>query len=169
MDAAEPRPATEVAESRPATELEALRIVNTYVGWSAGAGLIPIPLVDMAAIAGVQLKMIHALSKFYGIPFSREVAKSVIGALVGGGGSSMLAAPAASLVKIVPLVGQIAGILTEPALAAASTYALGRVFTQHFETGGTLLNFDAEALRRYYKEQFTMAKDGQQRTAAKNE
>ncbi|HTE39534.1 MAG TPA: DUF697 domain-containing protein [Steroidobacteraceae bacterium] len=147
----------EAAENRPSTQMEALKIVNSYMGWSAGAGLIPLPLIDLAAISGVQLKMIHSLSKFYGIPFSRDAAKSVIGALVGGGSSTVLAAPAASLLKFVPVVGQIAGALTEPALAAATTYALGKVFIQHFETGGTFLNFDPEAVREYYKEQFAVA------------
>ena len=157
----------EAAESRSSTETEALRIVNSYMGWSAGAGLIPLPLIDLAAISGVQLKMIHALSKFYGIPFSRDVAKSVIGALVGGGSSTLLAAPAASVIKFVPVVGQIAGVLTEPALAAAATYALGKVFVQHFETGGTFLNFDPEALRQHYNEQFAMApQESRSRTTA---
>lgn len=159
----------DAAESRPSTETEALQIVKTYLGWSAGAGLIPVPLIDMVAISGVQLKMIHALSKFYGIPFSRDVAKSIIAALVGGGGTTVVAGPAASMVKMVPVVGQIAGVLTAPAIASASTYALGRVFVQHFETGGTLLNFDADALRRYYKEQFAVAQEDLARTAAKGD
>src|SRR5882757_8796143 len=121
----------DAAEHVPSMESDALRIVNSYVGWSAGAGLIPLPLADLAAISGVQLKMIHALSKLYGVPFSRDAAKSVIGALVGGGGALALAAPAGSALKLIPVVGQIAGALAQPALAAASTYALGKVFIQH--------------------------------------
>ncbi|MBW8727322.1 MAG: DUF697 domain-containing protein [Inquilinus limosus] len=148
MDAAEPKPSLESA---------ALRIVNSYMGWSAGAGLIPLPGIDLAAISGVQLKMVHALSKLYGLPFSRDAAKSVIGALVGGGSTYILAAPVGSIVKAVPVVGLIAGALTQPALAAATTYALGKVFIQHFETGGNLLNFNADDLRRYYSEQLAVA------------
>jgi len=142
-----------------ATESEALRLVNSYMGWSAGAGLVPIPVVDLAAISGVQLKMIHSLTKLYGIPFSREAAKSILAALVGGGGSLVLAAPASSMLKFIPVVGYVAGALTQPALAAASTYALGKVFIQHFETGGNLLNFSAADLRQYYAEQFAAARD----------
>lgn len=143
-----------------ATEAEAMRIVNSYMGWSAGAGLVPIPVADLAAISGVQLKMIHSLTKLYGVPFSRDAAKSVIAALIGGGGSLALVTPVSSLVKIVPVVGSIAGALTQPALAAASTYALGKVFIQHFETGGNLLNFNAADLRQYYSEQFAAARQG---------
>ena len=146
---------------QPGTEAAAIRIVNEYMGWSAGAGLVPIPLVDLAAMSGVQLKMIHSLTKYYDIPFSREAAKSIIAALIGGGGSFVIAASAGSMMKLIPVVGSVAGALTQPALAAASTYALGRVFIQHFETGGTLLNFNASDLREYYAEQFAAARKSQ--------
>jgi uncharacterized protein (DUF697 family) len=133
---------------------EAERIVNSYVGWSAGAGLIPLPLIDLAAITAVELKMLDDLAKFYDIPFSRNAAKSIIGSLVGGAGTVLAAVPAASIVKFVPLVGGIAGMLTEPAIAAAATYALGRVFIQHFESGGTFLDFKPEEVRAYYQAEF---------------
>jgi uncharacterized protein (DUF697 family) len=133
---------------------EAERIVNSYVGWSAGAGLIPLPLVDLAAITAVELKMLDDLAKFYEIPFSRNAAKSIIGSLVGGTGTVLVAVPAASLLKFVPIVGAIAGMLTEPAIAAAATYALGRVFIQHFESGGTFLDFNPEDVRAHYQAEF---------------
>ena len=38
------------------------KIVRNYMWWSMGAGLIPVPLVDMAAVTGVQLKMVADIS-----------------------------------------------------------------------------------------------------------
>ena len=35
---------------------------------------------------------------------------------------------------------------------AASTWAVGQVFTQHFETGGTFLTFDPERMKAHYAE-----------------
>jgi len=154
----------DAAEQKPSLESEASQIVKSYMGWSAGAGLIPLPGADLAAISGVQLKMVHSLSKLYGLPFSRDAAKSVIGALVGGGGAVVLSAPVGSLIKGVPVVGQIAGALTQPALAAATTYALGKVFIQHFETGGNLLNFNANDLRDYYNEQLAAVREAKPAT-----
>jgi len=145
---------------------EAERIVNSYVGWSAGAGLIPLPLIDLAAITAVELKMLDDLAKFYEIPFSRNAAKSIIGSLVGGAGTVMAAVPAASLLKFVPIVGGIAGMLTEPAIAAAATYALGRVFIQHFESGGTFLDFNPEEVRAYYQGEFRAKAGSAASTAA---
>ena len=42
-------------------EEEANRIISKYVGWGAGSGVIPVPLLDVAAIATVQVMMIRDL------------------------------------------------------------------------------------------------------------
>ncbi|HEX4111235.1 MAG TPA: DUF697 domain-containing protein [Stellaceae bacterium] len=144
---------------RPGKEAEAMHVVHEYMGWAAGGGLIPVPLLDLAAISLVELKMVHALANLYGVPFSRGAAKSIIGALIGGGGTFILAAPVASLVKFVPIVGAIAGALTEPAIAAAATYALGKVFISHFESGGTLLDFNIRTQRHQYEQHFAAARE----------
>jgi uncharacterized protein (DUF697 family) len=142
---------------RPGKEDAAIHIVHEYMGWSAGGGLIPVPLLDLAAISLVQLKMVHSLARLYGVPFQRSAAKSIIGALIGGGGTFVLAPPVASLVKFVPVVGTLGGMLTEPAIAAAATYALGKVFIQHFESGGTLLDFNIRTQRHQYEQHFAAA------------
>ena len=38
--------------------------------------------------------------------------------------------------------------------AGASTYAVGKVFTEHFASGGTFLTFDPEKVRKYYEQEF---------------
>lgn len=139
-------------DTTSAKTAEAESLVNNYMAWSAGAGLIPIPGLDLATIGLVQLKMLDDLSRIYAIPFSKNIAKSVIGALCGSAGSVAVAFPAASLIKIVPLVGPLASMFTEPAAAAAATYALGRVFIMHFESGGSFLDFDPNKVRKYFDE-----------------
>jgi hypothetical protein len=47
-----------------------------------------------------------------------------------------------------------------PALALASTVAVGRVFLQHFEAGGTLLDFDPEKMKSYFEAEFNKARTG---------
>ena len=37
---------------------------------------------------------------------------------------------------------------------SVSTWALGKVFIQHFESGGTFLDFDPEEVKEYFKAQF---------------
>jgi uncharacterized protein (DUF697 family) len=130
-------------------------IVRKYMLWSMGAGLVPIPWVDMAAIAGVQLKMVSDLAKRYKVAFAESQGKAIIGTLVGSVLPGKLSAGLlGGIVKMVPFVG----FVTVPAFAGASTYALGKVFEQHFASGGTFLTFDPESVRHYFQEQFEKGK-----------
>lgn len=133
---------------------EASKAVKTYMAWSTGASLIPVPLVDLATVTGLQIKMVSRLAAIYEIPFSPNIAKSVIGALISSILPVSVARGTSSLIKAIPGVGAILGALTAPAFTTASTYALGRVFIQHFEAGGTLLNFDPDAMRDHFKSEF---------------
>ena len=76
----------EVAEA----ELEGLspleqanKITRNFVLWSAGGGLIPMPLADIAAIYAAQVTMIAKLSKVYDIPFSEHKFKNTLLPLFG--------------------------------------------------------------------------------------
>jgi hypothetical protein len=40
------------------------------------------------------------------------------------------------------------------AISGGMTYAIGKVFVQHFESGGTLLDFQPEKMRKYYLDYF---------------
>jgi len=141
---------------------DADNIVRNHVVVSMGVGLIPLPIVDVVVLIGVQLNMLRKLSKIYNIPFSKDKGKHFIAALMGSGIPVSLSGSAASLVKAIPIIGQTSGILTMVALAGAGTYAVGKVFIQHFESGGTFLDFDPEKVKEYYSQ---MLKEGEKITA----
>ena len=138
-----------MAEGRTlTTHDQAEQSLRYYGKWAAAAGVIPVPVADLAAVAGIQLKMLSELAKIYEIPFKTDMGKAALGALAG----SLLPAKLGyggigSLIKSVPLVGSVAGVLTMPAFNYGSTVAIGRVFAKHFASGGTLLNFSADAVR----------------------
>lgn len=133
---------------------KAEKIVRNHMLVALGTGIVP-PVVDIAALTGVQIRMLYQLAHNYGLKFKDEWGKSVIGSLIGGYGMARLATQAVfSLMKFVPVVGQIAAPVSMSVVASASTYALGMVFIKHFESGGTLLNFDPEKLREYYYDQY---------------
>lgn len=135
-------------------EFDALRIVKKSSGWSAAAGLLPMPLIDLAAIGAVQVSMIKQLADHYGLPFRKDLAKSLVGAAVGSAGAFAVGAPIGSMMKAVPVVGTFVSTFVTPAAAAAATYALGKVFIQHFEAGGTLLDMNADTVREHYYAEF---------------
>lgn len=137
-----------------AGDKDADKILRNHVLGSMGVGLIPIPLVDLVALTGVQLNMLRKLAKTYNVPFSQDKVKNLLASLIGGGIPVTFSNAVASLIKSVPVIGQTTGAVAMPILAGATTYAVGKVFVQHFASGGTFLNFDPEAVREYYAAMF---------------
>lgn len=130
---------------------DAHQIVRKYALAGMAVGLIPLPLVDLAAMTAVQLKMAHRISEQYQVPFSRDAAKSVIASLLSSVVATSAALSLSSVVKVVPLIGSVSGAASMVVLSGASTYAIGKVFIQHFESGGTFLNFDPEKMRERFR------------------
>src|SRR5215216_1183434 len=135
----------------------ASQLVDRYSLWSGAAGLIPIPLVDVAAVGGLQLVMLRRLSEIYDIPFSENRGKSIIASLAGSVLPASTATTSAmmvgSLAKGLPGVGWAVGALTMPVFSAGATYVIGKVFIQHFASGGTLLDFNPPDYREFIKAQ----------------
>lgn len=110
------------------------RIVANYSRLAAAAGLIPIPGLNVVAFGGLQLKMIAELCAHYGVPFSSQLGRSIVAALIGS------VAPARLGMSAMPILG----IVTGPGLGYTATWAIGRVFMRHFASGGSLSDFDPE-------------------------
>jgi len=134
-------------------------VIRNYAYGSIAVGLIPIPLIDLVALTGLQVKLIHKLSTFYGVPFSNERTKNIIVALAGASVPLGLTRAFCSILKIVPVLGFSASVISMSALSAASTYAVGKVFVRHFESGGTFLNFNITKAKDYYEEQVKKGKE----------
>ena len=136
----------------PRDEL-ASHLVDRLSLWSGAAGLIPVPLVDMAAVGGVQLHMLRRLSQIYGVPFSENRGKSILTSLAGAVIPASTATTTASLMKSLPVIGTAIGALTMPVVSAGATWVIGKVFIQHFASGGTLLDFNPPDYREFIKTQ----------------
>lgn len=150
----------EAVELTPAEQRQAKvkSLVKKYAAVSAGLGLIPVPGIDIATVSSAQYAMIRDIAEIYGYESSKERIRVIVGSLLGGSlPVAIAAAGAGSLVKSIPFIGSIAGAILVPSLASASTFALGRVFTQHFETGGTLLDIDAQKMREHFEAEFKAA------------
>lgn len=138
---------------------QAKEIVRRCTKWAAAGGLLPIPVFDIVAVAGVQLAMLRELSAHYGVPFQRNLVKSLITALLGGvlpyvAGAGL----AGSIAKVLPVLGWGVGFAATSVLAGAATHATGVVFIQHFESGGTFLDFDPAATRDFFRREFEIVR-----------
>jgi uncharacterized protein (DUF697 family) len=146
-------------QSTSSKEAQADQIITKNLLWGAGAGILPIPLFDVVAIAAVQIKMLKELSDLYEVPFRESAVKNIIAALLAGLGAPTLSAMVTiSAFKFVPLLGPTLALLSSPGFAVAFTYAVGKVFTQHFASGGTFLDFDPKKVKAYFARQFEEGK-----------
>lgn len=153
--AAEPAEADQTAkmESKvpeiPKHEID--EIIRKRVYAAMAVGMVPIPLLDLAGMSAIQIEMVHALAKKYGVPFRPSLVKAIVGSLLGGFLPVAFAPAVASLSKFIPVIGWTASGVSMSLIGGAITYALGNVFGSHFESGGVLLDFDVKKWRNVFK------------------
>jgi uncharacterized protein (DUF697 family) len=114
---------------------------------------VPIPLLDVVTIAGVQLQMLRRLSQIYDVPFTDNRGKAIIAGLAGSVIPASSTMGIASALKAIPAVGTAISTAVMPFASAGATWVIGKVFIQHFASGGTLLDFNPPDYREFIKEQ----------------
>lgn len=126
------------AGSEPlATRRRALarRIVERYKLLAAVGGLFPLPIVNVAGVTAIILRMVKTLSDLYGVPFERDRTQSIIIGLMGGAAPTGVAAATASTLAFVVPGGGVVGLAVSSLTAAALTRGIGLVFVERFENG----------------------------------
>jgi uncharacterized protein (DUF697 family) len=144
------------AASPEEREAVASKLVDRFAIWSGVAGLVPLPVVDVLAVGGLQVQMLRRISQIYDVPFAENRGKSLIAAIAGAMIPATSSVGAASSLKFVPVIGTLTAIFVMPALSAGATYAIGKAFIQHFASGGTLLDFNPPDYREFIKSQKEM-------------
>lgn len=134
--------------------IEAEGIIRSHVVWAMGGGLIPIPLVDFAAVTAIQLEMLQQLASLYGVDYSKSMGKTFVSALTG----TTVARIGASLLKTIPGVGSVLGGASMSVMSGASTYAVGQVAINLFSTSGGLKNFNFDNVKQAYEDAYEKGK-----------
>src|SRR6185437_2776957 len=144
----------EAAADTPETrEQMASKLVDRFALWSGVAGLVPVPVLDAVAVGGLQIQMVRRISQIYDVDFSENRGKALLASQAGSMIPTTSGIGAASVLKAVPLVGTVVAGFVIPVLSAGATYAIGRAFIQHFESGGTLLDFNPQDYREFVRSQ----------------
>ena len=122
--------------------------VLKYSILSAVLGLNPIPVVSIAtdvAVVGLQAKMFRDIGQYWGRETGKDTVKQVMGGLGVGTGARIAVN---NLAKFLPGFGSVVAATTN----FASTWALGKVANQYWESGG-------KADMKMLKELFQRSKD----------
>jgi uncharacterized protein (DUF697 family) len=143
--------------TRELQDLYARQAMPHILGYSlmaATAGAVPIPLVDLILLSGIQTRMIYHLADLYGQPMTAKRFLEIAASL----GLGMVVRQASrELLKLIPFVGPVVGSVAAGALAGASTFALGKAFCYYYRVVHQGHIPKTEDLRRYYKEQLSIA------------
>lgn len=134
------------------TKKKAEKTVRRHMYGAFCAGLIPIPIVDIATLTAVQLDLVRKLTAVYEVPFSKNTVRNIVSSLLAGALPTVVGPYLASMLKAIPFFGFGLGLATVPVVAVAATYAVGQIFIRHFESGGTLLTFDTEKTKELFGE-----------------
>ncbi len=127
----------------------ALDILARYRRWTIAAAAAPIPLADAALVGGVQLRMVSRLARLYEVPFERVRVASLLSALFGGWTPYTIATGiAGAAARMAPGVGTVVGVATSIGTSTLATETIGKIFIQHFEEGGTFLDFEPRKYRQ---------------------
>ena len=134
---------------------DAREAIDTHVMLAVGASMIPSPVVDVVAITGIEVRLIGALARIYGYPVpTKLVLGKLLVSLIGSLGPLYFTTKMYSAVKAIPLVGHaaVAGLLA--VVNGAAVYAVGRVFQEHYESGGRFLSGDPAGVRRLFRRRY---------------
>ncbi len=138
---------TPIADPK-ARQKEVNEDVLKYSILSAVLGLNPIPVVSIAtdlAVVGLQAKMFRDIGQYWGRETSKDTVKQVLGGLGVGTGARIALN---NLAKFLPGAGSVFAATTN----FASTWAVGKVANQYWESGG-------KADMKMLKELFARSKD----------
>jgi len=149
-------PEEAVAREIDATEVatrhqQAKNRIKSHVLAASTLGLVPLPLFDLALLVGNQVAMVYGLSRLYGVPFDKLRARAIIASLLAGSAPVLSVVGLSSGAKLMPGIGSLLGSGSVAVSGGALTYAVGQVFVQHFEGGGSLLDLDPAAMRRLFR------------------
>ena len=154
-DMSDPASATNRAMAQPVAtnwHPQSRQLIKDYVIGAMALSTVPVPIVDLVTVTLLQTRMVYKLTRLYGADFDANSARSWIITLVGTAATIPLSISVfASLVKIVPGAGSWLGAMSLPLLSGASTYAVGVVFAQHFESGRSFLTVDPIGARERYQ------------------
>lgn len=158
----------------------AQKIVLKFVTSTSATGVLTIPLADITLQIGQQVAMLKSISTVYKINVSKNKLNTLVMVVLGVGGTAIVGRNvAATLAKMIPIIGPFAGQVISVGTAGTLTLALGNAYMEVCEAvkKGELEEDDltkkkgSDLLKRLFMEYFEKeeAKKKSKEESVKNE
>ncbi|MBR9980842.1 MAG: hypothetical protein KFF50_07430, partial [Desulfatitalea sp.] len=130
------------------------------MGYATAAGAFgAMPMVDMALVPALQMKMLHSLARLYQLTWTRRSSTEFFGLLGAGFMAGYgLRWAGRGVAKLIPGLGQTLGAVWGATSGAAITFALGKAACFYLERTGKGLAVDAQDLRAVYARAFARSR-----------
>jgi uncharacterized protein (DUF697 family) len=150
--------------SQPSIRSRGEELAKLYANWAAASGGIPVPLIDIAIITGVQVRLVASLADLYGVSISKHRARLALLSITGGGtavaagGVAKIALPGTisivgSASKSAIGFGTVLGSIAIGAFAYSSTILLGRLFMDAFEKSISFSKTEVDNMAEQYSKE----------------
>ena len=136
----------EAAQRQAQRRRQAIAIVERHANYSAVGGFIPLPIVNVVAIAAAIMRMVRELNRLYGERVEHDHAYGIALGLMGGLVPTGLAKVATSAVASFVPGYNLVGLGVSSVTASAYARSVGRMLIDHFE-GIAELERDRTTLR----------------------
>jgi uncharacterized protein (DUF697 family) len=128
-------PAASIDAGRQAARRRlARKIVERHKTYAAVGGLSPLPILNVAGVTAMVMRMVKQLSDLYGVPFERDRTRSLVIGIIGGSVPTGLGAVTASTLAFALSGSGLVGLAVTALTAGALTRGIGLVFIEHFES-----------------------------------
>jgi len=130
-----------------------MSVINTSAGKASAMAAIPVPVIDMAAVAYVQLRMVEKVADIYGKEVE-ERASIIVTSIIGSVLSKLISEGLKSLATTTKLEQIFGESLIKAAIAGFFTTATGEIYALHFQNGGNVEDLSLDQVRDYIYDQF---------------
>lgn len=134
---------------------KAERIIKKSTISSMAAGAVPVPIIDVALVMGIQMKMLQQLCEVYEVNYSTEKMNAWIASILSG---TLLMRFGGSALKTMPGLGWLAGGATLALTSGASTFAIGNIAMGYLAEGQSFVEMDAKKAKEEFKKEFEKGK-----------
>ena len=110
------------------------KIVERHKTYAAIGGLSPLPILNVAGVTAMIMRMVKQLSELYGVPFERDRTRSLVIGIMGGVVPTGLGTVTASTLAFALPGSGVVGLAVTALTAGALTRGIGLVFIELFES-----------------------------------
>ncbi len=108
--------------------IKAQAIVVSTAAAAAATGASPIPFSDIAILVPLQVGMIIGITAVFGFKLEQSAVMAILGSFTTAAGASTIGLGLATLLKLIPGVGTIAGGVINASVASTVTLAFGEAY-----------------------------------------